>query len=767
MKTIKLTTFLFLCFFFFGKKTNAQIPQLIISEIMYNPPEDGTDSLEYIEIYNNENTSINLSEIEFGQGITHSFPNVEIAAQTYFIVAKDSVAFQNVFGTFAFQWESGTLSNNGETLELIDGNGTSIDLVTYQNTVPTNGLGASLVLCDLQSDNNIFTNWMQAMTATGIVINEKEIIANPFENSDCPTGPIIGFLESSISILEDNLLIGISIVLENGNANSTEVTFHLESNSDAILNEDFSLVLAPPITITFPAGMEKDTQMVTLQIIEDLNIESNEVANFSIINPTNDAIVNPMHQTFQFIIEDDDATLPDLMISEIMYNPPETGSDSTEFIEIYNNDIMDVNLVNYYFSEGINFIFPEIILTSGEYIVIARDSLAFANYYGFLPLQWSSGSLTNSGEILELRNSGGSVADVVEYSNTVAWGELANGMGASLVLCDVDENNNDPTNWNSSISETGITIEGFDLMANPNMANNCFVPLPQFPIREIGAMTTINIDGEIDSLNRKCELQGIVYGINFNATNNGLQFVLIDDFGDGITVYNNANTFGYSVVEGDKIMVHGTITQFNGLAEIIPDTIFVLSNNNTLTNPTEATILDESTESQLVEIKNLTIVNPNDWDNSDPNGFNVEVTNGTEIFEMRIDQDVDLFEMVVPDFSFNLTGLGGQYDSDNPFLEGYQILPRYFEDLEMITSTSDLAAKLNIKIYPNPIIDFLNIQMNQQADRIEIYNILGQTIFVNEAPSFFQKIDTQNWHSGMYMIVVFLENEKLAYKIFK
>lgn len=767
MKTFRITIILCLCFFFLGKKVTAQTPQLIISEIMYNPPENGTDSLEYIEIYNNENTVVNLSGIEFDQGITHSFPNIEIPAQTYFVVAKDSVAFQNTFGTFAFQWQSGTLSNNGETLELIDENGNSIDLVTYQDTPPTDGLGASLVLCDLQSDNNIFINWMEAMTSTGISVNEKEIIANPFEESVCPLGPIISFLEPSISILEDDLLISLSIVLENGNTNSTDVIFQFESNSDAVLNEDFSLALAPPISITFPAGIEKDTQSITLQILEDLNIESNEVANFSLINPTNDAIVNPMHQTFQLIIEDDDATLPDLMISEIMYNPPETGSDSTEFIEIYNNDVLDVNLVNYYFSEGINYIFPEVILASGEYIVIARDSLAFAHYYGFSPLQWASGSLTNSGEILELRNPGGSVADVVEYSNTAAWGELANGMGASLVLCDVNENNNDPTNWNSSIFPTGITIENFDLMADPNMENNCFVPLSQFPIRGIGEMTSVNNIGEIDSVNQKCELQGIVYGVNLNESNGGLQFVLIDDFGDGITVYNNSNTFGYSVIEGDEIIVHGTITQFNGLAEIIPDTLFVLSNNNTLTSPTEVTILDESTESQLIEIKNLTIVDPSEWDNSDPNGFNVEVTNGIDIFEMRIDQDVNLYEMAVPDFSFNLTGLGGQYDTDNPFLEGYQILPRYLEDLEMITSTSDLFSKMNVKFFPNPVNNFLTIEMNQRADKLEVYNILGQVIFTKDTTGFSEKLDTQNWSSGIYLVSVFFENEKLTYKISK
>jgi len=252
-----------------------------------------------------------------------------------------------------------------------------------------------------------------------------------------------------------------------------------------------------------------------------------------------------------------------------------------------------------------------------------------------------------------------------------------------------------------------------------------------------------------------------------NESNNGLQFVLIDENGDGITVYNNSDTLSYSVEEGDEIMLHGTITQFNGLAEIIPDTIFTLSNNNALTNPPEVYFLDESTESQLVEIKNLIIIDPSDWDNSDPNGFNVEVTNGIDIFEMRIDQDVDLFNMPVPNFSFNLTGLGGQYDTDNPFLEGYQILPRYFEDLEMITSTEELTSKIEIEFYPNPVTDFLNITMQLRADKIEVKNVLGQTIVLLNSPDFFEKIDTRNWSSGMYLFSVFFEKEKLTYKILK
>ncbi len=770
MKTINVFL-LITAFFLFGKNAIAQTPQIIISEIMYNPPEDGADSLEFIEIYNNENTDIDLQGFQFTEGISYIFPNVILPTQEYLVIAKDSLAFQNTFGISALEWNSGSLNNSGETIELQDGNGNMLDIVNFQNAAPwptaANGLGASIVLCDVNAPNNVPTNWKAATTPTNIFINNQEIIANPNADSECANGPIISFIGHSISIIENNTFFDLKIAIENGNADLTTITFLMNDISTATLNEDFALLNTPPFEISFTSNVEKDTQTISIQIIEDLAIESNETVIFHLSNPTNGAIVDPMFDTFEMTIEDDDATLPDLMISEIMYNPPESGTDSTEFIELYNNDTIDVNLIDYTFSAGVNFTFPEIIIEPNEYIVIASDSNAFFNYYGFIPLQWTSGSLTNTGEIIELRNPGGSVADVVEYANTAAWSIAADGNGASLVLCDYESDNNNSTNWESSISSTGIMVEGKDLNADPGMENNCFVPLSAYPIRDIGTMTSVNAEGILDSLNKKCELQGVVYGVNLNLSNDGLQFVLIDENNNGITVYSNSETFGYDVLEGDEIIVQGTMAQFNGLAEIVPDTLWFISQNNLLTIPQEVTMLNESTESQLIQIKNLSIINSDDWNNSDLTGFNVAVTNGVDTFDMRIDKDIDLYEMMVPDFSFHLTGLGGQFDQDAPYIDNYQISPRYFEDLEMTTSLDFIQKRDLIQLFPNPTSDFLFIKNNNSFKGLLVTNLLGQVIFSKELLKTDETINLSKWQSSFYIFNFYNNEKSTTFKVFK
>ena len=218
-----------------------------------------------------------------------------------------------------------------------------------------------------------------------------------------------------------------------------------------------------------------------------------------------------------------------------------------------------------------------------------------------------------------------------------------------------------------------------------------------YPLKTIGEMTQTDVSGVAISKGNSCELRGIVYGINLRP--NGLQFTIIDAENNGIGMFSNSKKFGYVVNEGDFIAIRGKIDQYNGLLQMVVDTIILLGENNQLVNPAIITELNESTESQLVKIMNLSLKDPTQWKGTGES-VNVTVTIGTNEFLMRIDNDCDLSTKPAPVYRFNLTGIGGQFDTSTPYLDGYQIFPRYSQDIEKTSSITDHENEL--LVYPNP-----------------------------------------------------------------
>jgi len=164
-----------------------------------------------------------------------------------------------------------------------------------------------------------------------------------------------------------------------------------------------------------------------------------------------------------------------LVITEIMYNPPEAGTDSLEFIEILNsNAAAVVNMTGIYFSSGIQFTFPDaFMLGAGERVVIAKDSIAFEGVFGFEVMEWETLSLLNSGEGIALRNASGAVLDTVFYDDNSPWPAEADGGGYSLVLCDPTMDNNDPANWSAAENNTGVVVNSLTIFADPGAAPTC------------------------------------------------------------------------------------------------------------------------------------------------------------------------------------------------------------------------------------------------------------------------------------------------------
>jgi hypothetical protein len=250
-------------------------------------------------------------------------------------------------------------------------------------------------------------------------------------------------------------------------------------------------------------------------------------------------------------------------------------------------------------------------------------------------------------------------------------------------------------------------------------------------------------------------VSGIVNSINFRPA--GLEFPIIDTNGDGIGVFNSTKSFGYTVKEGDIVTVKGKLSQFNGYAQITADTIYK-TGTGTVALVKTVTKLDETTESQIVVLKNVSLVDATKWVAAGT-GFNVAVTDGTNTTTVRIDADTDLFNATVPTGKFDITGVGYQFDSSLPYSDGYQLYPRYVKDIKKVISTNDIELGEAVKLYPNPINEVLEISLSETMDKLVVTNMVGQVIYASTNLQNTQTLNTSAWQSGVYF-VTFVKNER-------
>ncbi len=271
-----------------------------------------------------------------------------------------------------------------------------------------------------------------------------------------------------------------------------------------------------------------------------------------------------------------------------------------------------------------------------------------------------------------------------------------------------------------------------------------------YPAYSIGEVTTVDADGVADSLNVSCELQGVVHGVNLRG--NGLQFTIIDGADDGIGVFSPSDDFGYTVTEGDEVVVRGTIDQFNGLTQILVEELDFLSSGNGLSLAAMVDELGEDTESQLVQLNNLTLVDPSAWDDSGAT-FNVEATDGTNTFTIRIDNSTTAAGMPSPGTGLlDITGIGGQFDSESPFLEGYQLFPRYAEDIEIILNTVDEQLGARVAVYPNPAQSEVTLEIDGAAVEVVMTNQLGQAVRLMPKVSGNSTLNLRGLPAGLYYL---------------
>ena len=337
----RLFTTFFLLTFIAGL-TQAQV---VINEIMYNSPDAGQDSTEYIELFNNSGATIDITGWSFTEGVTHTFSSgTIIGANGFLLIAGDAQAMMDAYGVVAIQWESGGLNNGGETIMLTDLGGNEIDMVTYDDGLPwpgePDGNGPSLELCSPGNDNTNPANWFPSTNPTGAIFEGVEVLATPGapNTASCPPADaMVEISSNAITPANVTIFVGQTVEWNNisgvNNINGTLAAF--PNNPEGFGNgapsgDLFSFTFT--FTIAGNYEYQSDTQTGVVGTVTVLPVPPN-----------------------------------DIVISEIMYNIPGAGNEF-DFIELTNRSNQVVDLEGYTFSMGVEFTFPATMIQPGEYL---------------------------------------------------------------------------------------------------------------------------------------------------------------------------------------------------------------------------------------------------------------------------------------------------------------------------------------------------------------------------------------------------------------
>ena len=133
------------------------------------------------------------------------------------------------------------------------------------------------------------------------------------------------------------------------------------------------------------------------------------------------------------------------VINEVMYAPID---GSPEWIELHNQQAVDMDLSGWSLTNGIDYQFPKGTVIQGRgYLVVSAAPDRHSELDAFGPFQ---GRLSNGGERIELRDVNGRLMSELNYRDDGVWPVAADGSGASLAKADEGRATDLAANWRAS-----------------------------------------------------------------------------------------------------------------------------------------------------------------------------------------------------------------------------------------------------------------------------------------------------------------------------
>lgn len=422
---------------------------VVIDEIMADQtPPVSLPLNEWIELKNVSANPINLLNWRIGDATGQSGPMPAFILQpdSFVIICTGSaVAAMQVYGRVISVTSFPSLDNDGDQLFLKSNTGMLIHAVNYssswyQNAVKSDG-GWTLEMIDTKSPCVGMSNWKASVDIRGGspgIKNSIDAIIND------QTGP---------SLKKVYAIDNLNIVAEFDEPVDSLKGATLSNYS---IDGGLSIQSATSISPLF--------YQVQLRLVNPMQV--NTVYNLTAINVT-DCKNNPIGSKNKARVGlPVDASVSEMVINEILFNPKTGGSDYAEF---YNrsNKIFDANklyIANRNSSNAVSS--PKLLSSSpflifpGDYIVVTEDADNLG--LNFLVKNPDAVQVINTmpsfpddkGNVI-LLNFQGNIVDEVAYDKSWHFALLDDENGVSLERIDSDGPSQEAANWHSAASTAG------------------------------------------------------------------------------------------------------------------------------------------------------------------------------------------------------------------------------------------------------------------------------------------------------------------------
>lgn len=420
---------------------------IVIDELIADPtPQVGLPNSEWIELRNTAAFPINLKGWQIGDasGLSGPLPDFILKPDSFVIVCTGSAtAGLTSFGNVLTASNFPSLDNTGELLFIQSNRAQIIHSVQYnvswyQNELKQGG-GWSLEMVDTKNPCSGVSNWRASVNLAGGTPGKKNSVDAINTDATAPK------LVRAYSLDSANIILVFDEPLDSLKA-ATAANFTI---SDGIGIPASAVTLAPDFTkvkLTLAIAMQRNkVYTITTQLLTDCagnSIGSQKTARVGIAEVADSL---------------------DIVVNEILFNPPSNGFD---FVELYNrsNKIIDLSqtyLANRNTVGNISSIaplstasylyFPKDYLVVTENIAWVKSAFITQNPEAFISITSMPSLNDDDGNVIIL-NAQGKITDEVKYSAKWHFKLLDNVEAVSLERIDVNTASQNADNWHSAAS---------------------------------------------------------------------------------------------------------------------------------------------------------------------------------------------------------------------------------------------------------------------------------------------------------------------------